>query len=250
MPNYLQYQKSISQELISEKDRVRNFIDDRHWGEDGKYKEVILTDCIRQKLPQNVRTGTGFVIGSNNTVTSQIDIIIFRSDIPPLFQKNDFVILTKEAVLGIIEVKTRLDRNNIDNAFRRCHENGEIIGTHIFNGIFGYESDFQLESALPRRVSDDCVQYAGYINNISFGENYFMKYWTNGRPNNESGKKYKIYEIEGLSFGYFISNLVEDVVIQTTGASISNELNEMFYPIENTKEAHIKYTIPINAEEN
>ena len=44
MPNHINYRKSISEELISTKDRVRNFIDNRHWGEDGRYKEIILSE--------------------------------------------------------------------------------------------------------------------------------------------------------------------------------------------------------------
>lgn len=46
------------------------------------------------------------------------------------------------------------------------------------------------------------------------------------------------YEINDLSFGYFISNLVEDVYIATVGANLPGTLTSMFYPIENTKEAH------------
>lgn len=41
MPDYVAYRKSISNELIDIKDRVRDFIDDVHWGEDGRYKEII-----------------------------------------------------------------------------------------------------------------------------------------------------------------------------------------------------------------
>ena len=51
MPNYLEYQKSISKELLSIKGRLRNFIDDHHWPEDGRYKEIILTDILRKHLP-------------------------------------------------------------------------------------------------------------------------------------------------------------------------------------------------------
>ena len=48
MPNYIEYQKSISNELISVKNRVRNFIDGRHWGEDGRYKEIILSEILKK----------------------------------------------------------------------------------------------------------------------------------------------------------------------------------------------------------
>ena len=76
MPNYTKYQKSISDELIATKDRVRNFIDDAHWAEDGRYKEIILKDILANKLPAFASIGTGFVMGDR--LSSQIDIIIYR----------------------------------------------------------------------------------------------------------------------------------------------------------------------------
>ena len=75
MPDYLKYQKSISDELISIKDRVRNFIDNHHWGEDGRYKEIILSHVLRHHLPKGVSVGTGFVV-NNTEITKQIDIIV------------------------------------------------------------------------------------------------------------------------------------------------------------------------------
>lgn len=63
MPDYVAYRKSISNELIDIKDRVRDFIDDVHWGEDGRYKEIILKECLRNHLPANIKIGTGFVMG-------------------------------------------------------------------------------------------------------------------------------------------------------------------------------------------
>ena len=235
-------------ELLSTKDRVRNFIDDRHWGEDGRYKEIILKDCIHSKLPDNVKIGTGFVVGDHNAMSTQIDIIIYRAEIPTLFQKDDFVIVPQEAVLGIIEVKTKLDSSNITEAFRKSHENGRIIGSHVFNGIFSFEGGFQLENNLALSIRGNCEQYAGYINNVSFNKNYFMKYWMDGQPNHEQGCKYKIYKIDELSFGYFISNLIEDIYLQTQQRRLPDGLKRMFYPIENTKEAYTQYTIPIDGE--
>ena len=63
MPNYIAYQKSISDQLIAAKNRVRNFIDEAHWAEDGRYKEIVLKELLAEKLPSNVSLGTGFVMG-------------------------------------------------------------------------------------------------------------------------------------------------------------------------------------------
>lgn len=88
MSDFVAYRKSISQELISTKDRVRNFIDDRHWGEDGRYKEIILEDKIKQLLPSGASVGNGFVMCGENITTSQLDIVVYRNDFPLFFKKR------------------------------------------------------------------------------------------------------------------------------------------------------------------
>ena len=65
-----------------------------------------------------------------------------------------------------------------------------------------------------------------------------MKYWEDGQPNNLEGDRYNLYKIEDLSFGYFISNLIEDSYIAYKQKPIPSSLREVLYPIENTKEAH------------
>lgn len=51
-------------------------------------------------------------------------------------------------------------------------------------------------------------------------------------------KKYRLYKIDDLSFGYFISNLIEDSYNLMTGRPIPESLKAVLYPIEETKEAH------------
>ena len=241
MPNYKSYQKSISDELIAAKNRVRNFIDKAHWAEDGRYKEIVLKELLAEKLPSSVLLGTGFVMGEH--LSTQIDIIVYRADIPLLFQKADFVIVPESAVLGIIEVKTKLDVNNIEDVFGKAHENGKLIGHEIFNGIFSYDKGFKLDTRLSPKIKSVCNQYYGQVNNVSLGQDYFMKYWPAGKPFGEPKRKYRIYEIDKLSFGYFISNLVEDVYTQIHGNTIPEPVRNMLYPIEDTKEAYAKFTI-------
>lgn len=74
----LLYQQSIAAEFAAIKDRVRFFINDKHWGEDGHYKEVILLNYLRRILPSSVSVGTGFVKNSSGDLTNQIDIIVYK----------------------------------------------------------------------------------------------------------------------------------------------------------------------------
>lgn len=243
MADYNSYQKSISKELNSIKNRVREFIGSSHWGEDGRYKEIILRDIIAEKLPSLASCGTGFVVGNGEKISTQIDIIVYRNDIPLLFSKGDFIIASQESVLGLIEVKTKLNSANLEATIKKSHENGKIIEHTVFNGIFSYgyyyeRKDTEMDINENKRLKESLKNYSGKLNYISFGKDYFLKYWDEGQPYGESGKKYRLYKIEDLSFGYFISNLIEDSYNAITGRSIPETIKAVLYPIENTKEAH------------
>ena len=43
-----EFQKSITEELDVVKNRIRNLIGNRHWGEEGRYKEAILKNILRK----------------------------------------------------------------------------------------------------------------------------------------------------------------------------------------------------------
>jgi len=144
-----EFQKSITKELDTIKNRVRNLIGSSHWGEEGRYKEAILRNVIKRFLPSNLSIGTGFVIKKNNgntQISSQIDIIIYDSTIPVLFSEGDFVITTYKNVKGIIEVKTKIRNNQLQEIIQKAETNGKLIGKKIFNGIFSYEYEDDINS--------------------------------------------------------------------------------------------------------
>ncbi len=246
MPDYVEYQRSIANELIALKDRVRNIIGDANWSEEGRYKETILREIISDKLPSFASCGTGFAV-SNHQISSQIDIIVYDNTMPLLFSKGDFVIVPADAVLGIIEIKSNLYNVRISDVIKKAHKNGELIGKEIFNGIFSftYESRQNIINntdaildAFPVAVKDSLIDYNGKINNIVLDKNCFIKFWPDGQLYMETHDKYKLYNIPDLAFGYFISNLIEDVYIQKYGRAIPNTIASMLYPIEGTKEAN------------
>ncbi len=253
MPEYEEYRKSISNELISIRNRVRNFV--RQWPEDGRYKENILKSVLIKHLPKTVSVATGFVIGDDDRPSSQIDIIIYDNSIPPIFCLDDFVIVVKESVRGIIEVKTTIKNDEFEGALLKADENGRLIGNHIFNGVFGYETAFKTNRhALPEKVETPLRQYSGYVNNIAFGEDIFMKYWKADLPTASSlrippnNPHYSFYSLKKLAFGYFISNLIEDVYIQCNRSTIPDTLERALYPIEGTKQRFLieKFEIVLN----
>ena len=253
------YQQSIAAELIAIKDRVRYFIGGSHWGEDGRYKEIILLNYLRKILPNSVAVGTGFVRNKNQELTSQIDIIVYKDDEPKLFSEGDFVILMPESVLGIIEVKSKSTNSVLTNTsngpstIQKSERNGKIIGRKdIFNGIFAFDNNVIFNSNFAEsNIAKQLEQTEGYLNHISFGSNNFMRYWSTGNPIGGNKPCFSAYrltynaitgknddEMPGFSFGYFISNLLEYVYRQVANHVLSEQYFEYLYPLVGTKEKY------------
>ena len=117
-------------------------------------------------------------------------------------------------------------------------------------GIFAFENNStNLQNKDLLSVLKDA---AGIVNYICLDKDLFVKYWDAGMPrhNLHENRNYAVYRIEDLAFGYFISNLVEDIYISMHGQQIPETLRDMFYPIENTKEADRIKTIDIEEVRN
>ena len=242
------FQESITKELDIIKDRVRNLIGSSHWGEEGRYKEAILKNVIKKFLPNNLSIGTGFVVkvkynNEEPQISKQIDIIIYDNTIPVLFSEGDFVITTYKNVKGIIEVKTKIRNTGLQEILQKAKENGRLIEGEIFNGVFSYEFDDNINS---NSVEQALKGAKGYVNHISLGPDIFIRFWKRKYINmlsppvkeNCQNDFYNIYEIENLSFSYFISNLLE--------ATCTSKLDDRWwflYSIEGTKEKYRKKTI-------
>jgi hypothetical protein len=262
MPDMVKYQQSIAAEFAAQRDRVRYFIDDSHWGEDGRYKEILLADFLKSVVPNNVGVGTGFVRNAQGELTSQIDILIYKKEHPRFFQKGDFVILMPESVLGLIEVKSFVSVSILTtkegaggkSAIEKCDENGKIIGRSlVFNGIWGYDSDIHISSR-ENKLRKQLGTCQGYLNHICFDSDIFCRYWQEGNPIDRCDNPrpcYSFYELSwsrifdrcnignpGLAFGYFISNLLEYIYRQVAPQVINDQYFEFLYPLKHTKEAY------------
>ena len=266
--NVVEYQQSIAAEFKALKDRVRYFIEDAHWGEDGRYKEIILSNFLKTVLPNNVEVGTGFVRNNDGQLTSQIDIIIYNKDYPVLFRHGDFVVLMPESVLGIIEVKSKttpfvlVSQQSKMGAIEKCERNGKIIGKKtIFNGIWGFDTDIKIKNSNNRGVRRQLKECQGYLNHICFDSNLFCRYWEDGNIMDryfDARPCYSFYNLSckpdsGLAYGYFISNLLEYIYRQNSPEALSKQYFHFLYPLENTKEEYryencdVKLDLPKNA---
>ena len=83
-------------------------------------------------------------------------------------------------------------------------------------------------------LKESLENYSRFINNITFGKDYFMKFWKDERSSmNNIFSRYSFYKIDELAFGYFISNLLEVVHCQLKNKRIVR-INE-WLPISNRR---------------
>ncbi len=253
------FQESITRELTVVKDRVRNLIGNAHWGEEGRFKEAVLKNILRQFLPKNLSVGTGFILkatGENdndNVLSAQLDIIVYDNTLPVLFSEGDFVITTLQNVRAIIEVKSRLNVTTLRDAIQQFEESISSFSNQInrpffnvagrprpipnkrrvFTGIFAFEFDGNINSPI---IDTSLIDSARIVNHISLGQDYFIKFWKQADANKLAkavqcqSDFYNVYELYDLSFSYFISNLIDIT---------SGGLNDRYwfsFPIEGTKE--------------
>jgi hypothetical protein len=244
------FQESITNELDIIKNRVRNLIGDRHWGEEGRYKEAVLKNILRKHLPKNISVGTGFIVDiEQDTISKQLDIIIYDNTYPLLFSEGDFIITTLKNVRGIVEVKSNIGsgKNTFSSVVRQFDESIEpiVIPTNkkIFLGIFSFDFNGDIEA---ENIGNTILGSAKKINHISLGKHYFIRKWKAVDANrlappiiNCDNGFYNIYDINNLSFSYFISNLI-DIVCRGV-----NDRYKFSFPIEGSKERNRTRTICI-----
>jgi|GEM_PF-2778187 len=149
-PSKADYFASLSGELDSQAQRVRQLIGSAHWGHDGRHKEVLLAELIRRHCPPTILVSTGFVISPNNLEirSSEQDILIVdASKEAPLFHQGALVVAFAHTVLAAISVKTTMDSRTVKDTIdglqtiRQVSRDAGRRGEQTWCGGFFYRID-------------------------------------------------------------------------------------------------------------
>lgn len=87
-----------------------------HPGEFGMYREKIIREFLSPFLPTRLAIGSGFIITSENNISTQCDIIIYDKDNTPLIENGEQRFFPVECVVGVIEVKSKLTKSKLKEA--------------------------------------------------------------------------------------------------------------------------------------
>lgn len=243
MPNYLEYHKSLTDELHALKDRIRNLAE--HWPADGEFKEAALRTVLRRHLPSSLIVGRGFIVTEQSSST-QVDLLIADGNKPTLFRDGDLMFLTPDCVRAVIEVKTSLAASadveecavKLAKIGKLCRENGEATP---WLGIFSYEGSLQQDAPLLNAVEAAYQQAETVIDCLAYGKDRFVRFWKKGEhergddPEAVNVEKWRAYRLEHLASAYFIGNVVDAL------STLSRKNNAFaWYPLSDGKRVHMQ----------
>lgn len=248
-PDYLAFHKSVSEELYSVKDRIRNLV--AHWPTDGEAKEVALRSVLRRHLPQSVIVGRGFIVTAEASST-QVDVLVVDASRPTLFKDGDLLIVTPDAVRGVIEVKTELrNQGEISEALTKLATIEEMCRDstgldRVWTGLFAFQGSRAITPRLLEGLRQAHRATARHVNCISCGKDIFVRFWARGRDVESPvrGAVWHAYELRGVAPSYFVGNLIDSI-----GSVDNSTASFAWFPLVGGKEGHLTDYMPVNGRE-
>lgn len=161
--DWINYGKGIAREFDAKRNRIRNFVP-KHNLTSGTANEMILRDFLANLSPNRYKVGQGFIcdMTSGRHVSNQCDILIYdQIDYPLLHSDGEVKVVWPESVTMIIEVKTKLNKQQLNEAIsniRKAKELRQIImgivfafdsnrSSNIINNLINYPEVFPMQYA-------------------------------------------------------------------------------------------------------
>jgi len=93
----------------------------------GSFGEHILRDFFKMMLPKDIDVTQGFVLGNDDELSTQCDIIIYRKNADAIVKSfGDIHVIQNTFVLSIIEVKTRVQRKTFESTLKAFNKLAKI----------------------------------------------------------------------------------------------------------------------------
>ncbi len=111
--------RNASKRIVSEL-QDSNLFD--HKGERGRFREFMIQKLLRPHLPNSCEIGTGLVFDSQGISSRQMDIVLYDNLFGNvLFRDGDTSLFPCENVYGALEVKSRLDTKQLEEAIENSY---------------------------------------------------------------------------------------------------------------------------------
>jgi hypothetical protein len=164
-------------------------------------------------------------------VSTQIDVLLYDSTKPVLYQEGELLILAPDASLGAIEVKTRIRHDELDTAFKKLANIAELMSKSYqkrFFGFFAYEGIPKDEDVLDLLHQAANQNSRRIINCVSIGNSYFVRYWEFDPAiinRLRLAERWHSYELVDKAPAYFVFNVIEHLCPNSVG-----EFDKLWFP--------------------
>jgi len=161
----------------------------------GRVREIVVQNLIRPLLSSRFDIATGKITDSNGNHSTETDIIIYSKElIPPLMFTSDFGLIPKESVFAVIEVKSKLTKEEIRKTIENfkkldnlkmnsgfyssdSHESQERKIPGIIKSIFAFDTDLTEKTDI-ERMKETLIEMNLNIPNFSSFCVVKKGYWT------------------------------------------------------------------------
>ena len=101
-----------------------------HSGLKGNEAERLVKVFLKEHLPKRFSVGSGFIIDGYDTVSKQTDVIIYDALNCPVYRASEeAAIFPSDNVAAVVEVKSRLDKDQLISAFENIRATKQLAKT-------------------------------------------------------------------------------------------------------------------------
>lgn len=153
LENNRKYYGSLAQELKVKSEKISLLIS--HGQTVGNYRELILRNFLKNHIPSKFEVATGFIEG----IPQQIDILIYDAhNHSTTFKDAELVVIKRESVRAIIEVKTNLTTAKLAEALEFFYDISRPgifkPDLPVFKGVFAFRTSYKTSASLSKYVKN------------------------------------------------------------------------------------------------
>jgi len=112
--------KAINKKMLIDFEEISSQIN--HRGAKGKVRENdIILDYFKKYIPGNIGIANGEIVATDGSISPETDIILYEKYMTPLLMKENYQVFPNECIYGVVEVKSKLDKEQLSDAFKKIN---------------------------------------------------------------------------------------------------------------------------------
>ncbi len=197
-----------------------------HRGMEGEIRELAMKECVEPFLTQSYSCGNGKVIDSYQSISDQIDLVVYHRKVaPPILISRDLGLFPVECVRYVFEIKSTLTATEVKDAnkkfrsistlrsFPRTGTDGNIThGMLPTTVLLAFESDI-IGSELDRYIKHTDDEHPPCTVLCVLGKGYWFY---DGASKRWHGEETTELDVKNIEFCMFITGFMNTLAAEET----------------------------------